>query len=126
LEINNIEIPINFLMDTGSDYSLLPRELVQEGFGIQIEDLPSGEDQQGLGGIFPTVQIEGKIRFGPSQSPFEEDINFIISKDPTIEPNFCLIGREPFFNHYRVDFRMGWKKRGTCGKFTIFPENKTK
>jgi hypothetical protein len=122
LEIKGTTYPINFLIDSGSDNSLLPRALVQQGFGIHIEDIPQGETQQGLGGTFPTGVIEGVIRFGPSRSPFSEKVLFNVSRDATVEPNFCLLGREPFFMHYRIDFRMGWRKKGPNGKFTIYPE----
>ena len=122
LDIKGQLFHINFLLDSGSDYSLLPRTLVQDGFGIHIEDLPRGENQQGLGGSFPTALIEGTIRFGTVRTSFKENIGFIVSREPTVEPNFCLLGREPFFNEFRVDFRMGWHKNRCNGKFTIYPE----
>jgi len=122
LDIKGMVFHVNFLLDSGSDHSFLSRAFVQDGLGIHIEDLPQGEIQQGLGGTFSTGIIKGKIKFGPAQSPFMEEIDFVVSKDRTIEPNFCLLGREPFFDHYRIDFRMGWRKLGSCGKFTIYQE----
>ena len=102
----------------------LTHTLATGGFGIHCEDLPDGATQQGHGGTFETVSLEGTVRFGTARRPFEDRIPFLVAKDAGIEPSFSVLGREPFFDRYRVDFRMGLRMRASAGRFVISPERR--
>jgi hypothetical protein len=122
LALSGREQVVNFLIDSGSDYSILPQALVRGAFGIHPEELPSGETLQGFGGIVQTRAVQGTIRFGMANHPFEETISFLVPKEEDIEPAFAVLGREPFFDRFRVDFRMGYRKEGIEGKFILYRE----
>ncbi len=113
---------VDMLLDSGADYSFIPRGIVQGVFSMHPEYLPPGENHQGLGGLFRTAVAEGVIRFGTTRDPFEETIPFFVSRDTAIEPGVAVLGREPFFDRFRVDFRMGYRKRDVEGKFALYRE----
>ena len=120
LAIGGREHVVNFLIDSGSDYSILPQGLVRGAFGMHPEELPSGETLQGFGGIVQTRVVRGTVRFGMANHPFEATISFHVPKDGGIEPAFAVLGREPFFDRFRVDFRMGYRKKGIEGKYILY------
>ena len=120
LTLGGVQHRVDMLLDSGADYSFLPRGIVQGVFGMHPEDLPSGENHQGLGGLFRTGVTEGTIRFGTTREPFEETLPFFVSRDASVEPGVAVLGREPFFDRFRVDFRMGYRKRGIEGKYVLY------
>lgn len=122
LAINGMEHVVNFLIDSGSDHSILPQGLVRSAFGMHPEELPSGETLQGFGGVVQTRAVQGTIKFGMANHPFEEILSFLVPKNEAIEPAFAVLGREPFFDRFRVDFRMGYRKKGLEGKFILYRE----
>lgn len=122
LKKSNIEFPTVLLVDSGADYSMIRRDIAQDIFNIDISSLKKKGDSSGIGGKVPVGIVELTISFGLRQYNFEEKIPFQIPLDPKNEIEIPLLGRNPFFYNYRVDFRMGFTDDPSLGKFVIYPE----
>ncbi|MBE3121153.1 MAG: retroviral-like aspartic protease family protein [Thermoplasmata archaeon] len=114
--------PTMLLVDSGADYSMLQREIVQEALHIDISTLPEKGETSGVTGKAKIAWITVKVLFGQKNLQFEEDIPFQVSLEPEKDTPLSLLGRLPFFYKYRVDYRMGYTTDPALGKFVIYPE----
>lgn len=122
LKKDAIEFPTALLVDSGADFSMLRSDIVEDYFLINTSDLKKGIDTSGIGGETEIAWINIKIEFGQRDLKYEEDIPFQVPLTPEKNPPLSLIGRNPFFYKYRVDFRMGYTDDLNLGKFVIYPE----
>jgi len=114
------------MIDSGADYSLLRLDVAKEGLGIPIEELEVMDGPLGISGKqlkVVEVQIEmGIVRNGILV--WKDWLPFRVPIDPESQPAQILIGRDPFFYFFRIDFRMGFTKDEELGKFILYPEEK--
>jgi len=95
----SIEIDIDALIDSGANISVF-REEIAECLEIVIED---GEEilLQGLGGRIVGYIHELKVRVDDEEFPCK----VVFSKELTVGLN--ILGREGFFEYFRVTFNEG-------------------
>ena len=110
------------LVDSGADYSMLRRDIVQDALQIDISTLKEKGETSGVTGKAEIAWINVKLSFGQKNLQFEEDIPFQVSLEPEKDPPLSILGRIPFFYKYRVDYRMGFTTDPALGKFVIYPE----
>ena len=122
LKYGDIEFPTMLLIDSGADYSMLRREIVEDVFQISVDSLEKVETTQGIAGKTDVGVLDITIIFGKENLYFEEKIPFRIPLDPDKDVPISLLGRIPFFYRYRIDFRMGYTTDPALGKFVIYPE----
>lgn len=123
LKFKHIELPTALLLDSGSDFSMLRNDVIEDYFQINISDLKKGTiDTAGIGGEVEVAWIDLKVEFSQRNFTYEETIPFQVPIKYEKNPPLCLIGRNPFFYKYRVDFRMGYTDDPALGKFIIYPE----
>ena len=122
LKYSDIEFPTMLLVDSGADYSMLRREIVEDIFQLNINDLEKVGITEGIAGKTEVAVLNVKILFGRERLYFKEEIPFRIPLDPDKDVPISLLGRDPFFYKYRIDFRMGYTTDPTLGKFVIYPE----
>lgn len=112
------------LLDSGADYSMLRRDVAQEGLGIDLNSLSQEGTTYGIVGATPVGIVDIIVIFGVGNKLREETIPFRISLDPDKDPPENILGRDPFFYRYRIDFRMGYTDDPSLGKFWFMPEEK--
>lgn len=123
LKGNSTEFPTALLVDSGADFSMIRREIVEDAFGIDISKLKGTSKSQGIAGeTIEVAFVTLTMVFGYGRLYFREDIPFQVPLNPDKNPPLSLIGRDPFFYRYRVDFRMGYTDDSSLGKFVIYPE----
>jgi hypothetical protein len=114
------------MIDSGADYSLLRLDVAKEGLGIPIEELEVMDGPLGISGKQLKV-VEVQIEVGIARNGilvWKDWIPFRVPIDPKRQPAQILIGRDPFFYLFRIDFRMGFTKEDDMGKFILYPEEK--
>lgn len=117
-----IEFPTGVLIDSGADYSIIQREIVEDAFGIDVSKIKKCGETCGITGKTDVGEITIEMRFGTERNTLVEKIPFRVSLDDGKDPPITLLGRDPFFYKYRVDFRMGYTDDPTLGKFVLYPE----
>jgi len=126
LEYNGKEFPTEMLLDSGADYSIIRYDVAETGLNIPIDTLE--ECKMPLKGITDdpqkNVECEVTLHFDWKHIKVSKKIPVRIMKDPKKQPSLNLLGRDPFFYDFRVDFRMGYTKDMSLGKFIIYPEEK--
>jgi len=122
LTYNSIDFPTWILIDSGADYSIITREIVEDAFGVDISSLKKTGETCGITGKTKVAEIEMQMMFGTAKQTLTETIPFNVSLDPLKDPPVSLLGRVPFFYRYRVDFRMGYTTDPALGKFILYPE----
>jgi len=122
LSYNSIDFPTWVLIDSGADYSIIRREIVEDAFGIDISKLKKTGETCGITGKTRVAEIKIEMTFGNERKTLTETIPFNVSLDPLKDPPVSLLGRVPFFYKYRIDFRMGYTTDPALGKFIIYPE----
>ena len=122
LKYSDIEFPTTLLIDSGADYSMLRREIVEDVFQLNINDLERAGITEGIAGKTDVAILNVEIIFGRGDLYFKEKIPFRIPIDPNKDVPISLLGRDPFFSRYRIDFRMGYTTDPALGKFVIYPE----
>jgi len=122
LKRSSIEFPTMLLIDSGADYSILRREIVEDAFNIDISSLKKGGETTGITGKTKVADVNVKVIFGQNNVEFEESIPFQVSLEKDKDPPLSFLGRNPFFYKYRIDFRMGYTTDPALGKFVIYPE----
>ena len=122
LTYNSIDFPTLILIDSGADYSIIRREIVEAAFGVDISKLKKSGETCGITGKTNVAEIDIQMMFGTEKQTFTEIIPFNVSLDPLKDPPVSLSGRIPFFYRYRIDFRMGYTTDPALGKFIIYPE----
>lgn len=120
----NKTFPTTMMIDSGADYSMLRRDVVEDGLGIDISTLPKKGYTYGITGKTSVANIDVEITFGQRNRFFTEKLQCQVSLEPDKDPDLSIIGRNPFFYKYRVDFRMGYTDDPALGKFVIYPEEK--
>lgn len=115
------------MIDTGADYSIFRYDVAKDGLNIPVDSLQ--EEKIPVSGIsgseLSTVKSEISLAILCGDRSFiVEKLPVRIITDPTRQPKYCLLGRNPFFYDYRVDFRMGYTDDKKLGKFIIYPEKK--
>ena len=114
------------MIDSGADYSLLRLDVAKEGLNIPIEKMKAIDGPLGISGKqLKVVKVEiemGVVREGVLI--WKDWIPFHVPIDPEEQPPQILIGRDPFFYHFRIAFRMGFTKDKEIGKFILYPEVK--
>jgi len=123
LKKGDIEFPTALLVDSGADFSMLRSDIVEDGFQVNISDLPKCADTAGIGGLSEVGELVVKVIFTQRNFTFKEDIPFQVPLDPDKNPPLSILGRTPFFYKYRIDFRMGFTDDPNLGKFVIYPES---
>ena len=122
LSYNSIDFPTWVLIDSGADYSIIRREIVEDAFGVDISKLEKTGETCGITGKTKVAKIDIEMIFGNERETLTETIPFNVSLDPLKDPPVSLLGRIPFFYRYRIDFRMGYTTDPALGKFIIYPE----
>ena len=122
LKYSGKEFPTMLLIDSGADYSMLRREIVEEVFQVNIDELEKIGTTHGIVGKTDVATLNVKVLFGREKLYFEEEIPFRVPLDPDKDVPISLLGRHPFFYKYRIDFRMGYTTDPALGKFVIYPE----
>lgn len=83
---------IRFLVDTGSDLTVLSRRDCEGLLGVSVESLPSGRSSTGAGGAASTRTLRGILRFR-----HEDGLLSVFSLDLTVLEsglNTSLLGRD--------------------------------
>lgn len=111
------------LVDSGADCSMLRREEAIDGLGIDVTKLRPIGQTGGIGGSTDVAIVEVDLRFGQRQHMFEMKMPMQVSLEEGKDPSLSLLGRNPFFYKFRVDFRMGYTDDPTLGKFILYPED---
>ena len=119
---SSLTFPTMLLIDSGADYSMLQRDVVQDALQIDISTLQEKGETSGVTGKAKITWITVKVLFGLKNLQFEEEIPFQVSLEPEKDSPLSLLGRIPFFYKYRVDYRMGYTTDPALGKFVIYPE----
>lgn len=122
LTYNSIDFPTWILVDSGADYSIIRREIVEDAFGVDISKLKKSGETCGITGKTSVGKIGIEMKFGTSRKKCIEKIPFNVSLESSKDPPVSLLGRDPFFYRYRVDFRMGYTDDPSLGKFVLYPE----
>jgi len=122
LMYKSVEFPTGVLIDSGADYSIIQREIVEDAFNIDISKLEKCGETCGITGKTDVGKIDIEMRFGTGHDTLIEKIPFRVSLDKKKDPPITLLGRDPFFYKYRVDFRMGYTNDPALGKFVLYPE----
>ncbi|HEX17510.1 MAG TPA: hypothetical protein ENG60_03790 [Thermoplasmatales archaeon] len=119
---DDIRFPTLLLIDSGADYSMLTKEIARDALNIDLSRLEREGKTTGIGGEMEVAWVNVKVGFGQRGVYFEEDISFQIPLEEEKDPPLPILGRDPFFYRYRIDFRMGYTKDSSLGKFVIYPE----
>ena len=119
---DDISFPTMLLIDSGADYSMLTKDIVRDALNIDFSSLKKEGKTSGITGETEIAWINVKVGFGQRDIYFEEDIPFQIPLEEGKDPPLPILGRDPFFYKYRIDFRMGYTKDSSLGKFVIYPE----
>lgn len=122
LKKSSMEFPTMLLVDAGADYSMIRRDIVQDGFEVDISTLKDGGETSGVTGKTKVAWINIKVILIQKNQHFEEDIPFQVSLEPEKDTPLSILGRIPFFYKFRVDYRMGYTTDPALGKFVIYPE----
>lgn len=122
IKYSSTEFPTMLLVDSGADYSILRREVVEDGLNIDISTLKKAGETSGITGKTKVAIIDAIITFGTLKLQCKEKIQFQVSLEPDKDPPLSLLGRNPFFYSYRIDFRMGYTTDPALGKFVLYPE----
>ena len=107
---NDIHFPTMLLIDSGADYSMLTKEIARDALNIDLSRLDKEGKTTGIAGEAEIAWVNVKIVFGQRDIHFEEDIPFQIPLEEEKDPPLPILGRDPFFYKYRIDFRMGYTK----------------
>ena len=94
--------------------------IARDALNIDLSRLERGKTT-GVGEM-EIAWVNVKVEFGQRGVYFEEDIPFQIPLEEEKDPPLPILGRDPFFYRYRIDFRMGYTKDSSLGKFVIYPE----
>jgi hypothetical protein len=125
LEKNGYIFETNLLLDSGADFSMLRRDVAEDGLGVNLDKLKQTGKTHGIsGGETPISEIEADITFTYKKHQRTEKLPFQISLDEKKETPENILGRIPFFYNYRIDFRMGFTDDPALGKFWMYPEKK--
>lgn len=122
LRYGPIEFPTGVLIDSGADYSVIQREIIEDAFKIDISKLKKCGETCGITGKTDVGKINVEMQFGTERDTLKEKIPFRVSLEPEKDTPITLLGRIPFFYKYHIDFRMGFTDDPTLGKFVIYPE----
>ncbi len=119
--------PTELLLDSGADYSILRYDTAKYGLNIPVKSLP--ECKLPLKGITSepqdTVRCENvSLTFKYGAKEITTEIFAIIMIDEEKQPSRNLLGRDPFFYNFRVDFRMGYTEDKSLGKYILYHEDK--
>lgn len=102
------------LLDSGADYPMLPKPMA-EHLGIDVAACPE-DTTVGLGSA--RVGLYGlDVVIGQHQREYQFRATFQTPKDHDDYPPIPLMGREPLFRIFDVQFRMGFTE--ALGKFTL-------
>lgn len=113
---------IDMMVDTGADLSMIRKEML-EHLGVDIKNCaPAGTTSCADGKISPVSSIDLEVEISGGRYTWNETIPFLLFKDEGKDPDPPLIGRHPFFNRFRIDFRMGYTNDPKLGKFTVYKE----
>lgn len=123
LKYNNIELNTPLLLDSGSDYSVITNEIIEDYFCVDVNSLPKGRPTAGIGGNTDVAIIKIDVEFGWGDDKQNISIPFQVPINRQKDPRIPLIGRVPFFYDYRIDFRMGYTDDKKLGKYVIYPED---
>ena len=122
LKKDDIAFPTVLLVDSGADYSMLTKDIVRDALNVDLSTLKKEGKTSGITGETEIAWINVKMGFGQRDIYFEEEISFQVPLDEGKDPPLPLLGRDPFFYRYRVDYRMGFTTDSSLGKFVIYPE----
>ncbi len=105
------------LVDSGADYSMIDRELAQQ---LGVDPIRMGKTSGSSGEADVEIsKLHAELVYGNRTFPFEMPVQVPLEKGFPVIP---LLGREPFFWLFDVNFRMGYTE--TKGKFVIIPVRK--
>ena len=97
LKKSSMEFPTMLLVDAGADYSMIRRDIVQDGFEVDISTLKDGGETSGVTGKTKVAWINIKVILIQKNQHFEEDIPFQVSLEPEKDTPLSILGRIPFF-----------------------------
>ena len=102
---NNPPVAITMLLDSGADYSLIPKD-VGRSLGIDVTK-NADSDVQGISGTTDIIEEKVKIELGMGHKyTFKKEITMHTTKKEGY-PSIPLLGREPIFKEFDVHFRLG-------------------
>ena len=64
LRYNDIEFSTPLLLDSGSDYSLITNEIIEDFFCVNVNSLKKGRNTVGVGGDTEIAWINIDVEFG--------------------------------------------------------------
>lgn len=109
------------LVDTGADFSMVPRE-VAEVLGIDVDRIPGEElpfSGVGAGGVGKQIGLDFTI-LSDLGSLRVSGLPFVVMLDsPPGQSKDTILGRHPLFRDFDLGFRMGYTDDPEIGKFTI-------
>lgn len=90
-------IPHYALVDSGASRSMVPLKIARS-VGLQFDETVEQEGL-GVGGTFPFYEATNRLQIMTEAGPLTLERPMICAK-----PGFMLLGREDFFQWYRVTF----------------------
>lgn len=109
-------VDLLMLLDSGADYSMIPREIAEQVLGLDVAALPV-QQTNGVGNTFQTGSATLSLTL--SQHGHVETFSAPV-QIPLNCPNFPaipLIGREPLFRLFEIHFRQEYTD--ALGKFVL-------
>jgi len=119
---NDKEFKTYLLLDSGADISIIRKDIL-EFLEIDWKTIQkTGKTQCADGETSEVGLINLEIVISERNTTWSEDIPFQCFLTEGKDPDPPLLGRHPFFNRYRIDFRMGYTDDPALGKFIIYKE----
>lgn len=108
-------IDLSFLLDSGADFGMIPRAVAEE-LGVDIERLPVDRTNS-VGGQMDVAVATMRVTLVQQRRQFSFNAPFQIPLRAPGYPVVPLMGREPLFRHFDVQFRLSFTE--ALGKFTL-------
>jgi hypothetical protein len=116
------EMKVDLMLDTGADISMIRKEML-EFLGVSMKTCPSAGTTSCADGKSSQVSsIELTVEITGGKYTWRDSIPFLFFLEEGKDPDPPILGRHPFFNNYRIDFRMGFTNDPKLGKFVIYKE----
>jgi Aspartyl protease len=122
LEHGSREFETLALVDSGADFSMLPRE-VAEVLGFDVDALPGPSlpfSGAGSGGRGKEIELDFLIPYArPGPLRIRRHPFVVMTGGKEGQTKDVLLGRHPLFHDFNFDFRMGYTDDPDIGKFSM-------
>jgi hypothetical protein len=113
----------DLLVDSGADFSMIPREFAELALGIdlakcRVEEAVSASGTMRIAWVTLNVTIRDQAKTHTFEAPFQ------VPLDAPGYPHLPLLGREPAFRIFDVSFRLGYTQE--IGKLVFRLVTKTR